>query len=446
VPAPLPPSRDVRALPHFWPANRFYYGWAIVIASFAASLGEVPVFAPVLGVFIKPLEEDLGWSRTTIALGFSIGSIAGSLASVIVGRFVDRYGSRVVVAFAGLSITGALVGMSMMSEPWQFWALFGVGRGSAIAGIEIGTSVAVSKWFFRKRGRTLAMKGIGQRSGQALMPLIIFAIMEASDWRMAFVAMAGMAATFIVVPAVLLLRRQPEDFGLLPDGAHATSREDDTPGPAREAPRAVDEISWTLADARRTRAFWLIVAFTVGTPFVQGATNLHVVINFQDRGLSDGLAVSVLAIFAAVAAVTALPMGLLLERIHVRYGAILLAVVLIAALGVISFADSYPEALLFALLYGIAQGMRTIIETLLFANYFGRGHLGSIKGFTAPFRVIGPVGPILAGAVSDSTGSYTPVFIFFMGIALLMLVAIVFAKPPRKPVSPNTLASDAATP
>ena len=109
------------AIPRGWPFKRVYYGWAIVIATFVISFGEVPVFGPVLGVFILPMQEDLGWSRATIALGFTIGSISGSVTTFIIGSLLDRYGARIIVVSTGIVITIAMLGLAMMDQLWQFW-------------------------------------------------------------------------------------------------------------------------------------------------------------------------------------------------------------------------------------------------------------------------------------------------------------------------------------
>ena len=415
-------SPSARAL-RFWPFKRAYYGWAVVFASFVASFGEVPVNGPVIGVFIRPMQDELGWSRGTIAVGFMIGSIVGALSSAIVGWLVDRYGARLVVVIAGVLVAVSLLGLSTIQEPWQFWALFGLGRGAALSGVGIGTTVAVGKWFYRHRGRMLAIKGIGHRMGQVVFPVFILAIMSVADWRMAFAASAGVAALLITLPAFLYLRKQPEDMGLMPDGATQS-----------EGLHELDpEISWTLQEARRTRAFWLIVVFTVGTPFVLGATNLHLVANFQDRGLSDALAVSVLSVFAAVSALSMLPVGLLLEHMHVRHGAMLMTILLMASMLLISVADSYVEALLFAVLFGVTTSMRGIIETLLIANYFGRKSLGTIRGFARMWTVISTIGPVFGGFTRDITGTYTLTFLVFAAAAGLMFLTMVFATQPVKP-------------
>ena len=409
-----------------WPFKRTFYGWAIVIAAFSASFGEVPAFGPILGIFIKPMQEELGWSRATIALGFTIGSLVGSLASMVVGQLADRYGVRLVVPIAGVLIASAMIGISLVEEPWQFWSMFGLARASAVAGVELGTSVAVAKWFYRKRARTLALKGIGQRGGQAIMPMLIYAVISGWDWRTAFMVLGVTTFSLIVLPSLVYMRREPEDYGLLPDGEQGAVDGASSRGSAR------DEVQWSLPEARRTKAFWLIVLFTICTPFVQGATNLHMVANFQDKGMADGLAVSVLSIFALSAVVSIFPMGLLLERVHVRFGAMLQAGVLIASLLVLLVADDYWEAVVFAVLFGIAAGMRNIVETLLVANYFGRGSIGSIKGFSAPFRIISPLGPLFAGFIYDSSKSYQVAFITFVGVAFVMLFSMMAATPPVK--------------
>lgn len=390
----------------------------------------MPGFGPVLTVFIKPIQEELGWSYTTISIGFLIGSAAGAVASSVTGWLVDKYGPRVVVALGGVGIAGALLGLSTIQEPWHFWTFFGLVRGSAIAGVEIGASVAIAKWFVRQRGRTLALKSMGQRSGQIALPFVSFLIMNASDWRTAYVALSGFACVAIVAPALVLMRSQPEAHGLLPDGASDLRN---APGEHGAPVRVVEEESWTLGEARRTRSFWLITVFLICTPFVQGATNLHMAPIFHGRGLSDAQAVAVVSIFAASSASSILPVGFILERVHVRIGAMVQALlVLTSMLLLLAPVGGFPLAVFWAVIFGVAAGMRNVIEVLLLANYFGRASLGAIKGFTAPFRMVSPFGPVLAGSIRDETGSYTGAFILFAGVAVLMLLLMVFATQPRK--------------
>ena len=406
-------------------------------AAFVATFAEVPGFGPVLTVFVIPIEEELGWDRTVISWGFLIGSSTGAVASSVTGWLVDKYGPRVVVALGGVCLAGALLGLSTIQEPWHFWTYFGLARGSVIAGVEIGSSVAIAKWFVRQRGRTLAVKSMGQRSGQVVLPIVAFLIMDASDWRTAYVALSGFACLAIIGPALLLMRSQPEDHGLLPDGATDLRN---AHGARQTGARVVEEESWTLREARRTRSFWLITVFLVCTPFVQGATNLHMAPIFHDRGLSEGQAVAIVSIFGLSSVSSILPTGFIMERVHVRLGAMAQAVLVLTSMVLLLLpAGGFPLAVLWAIIFGVAAGMRNVIEVLLLANYFGRASLGAIKGFTAPFRMISPFGPVLAGHIFVATGSYTGAFVLFAGVAVLMLLLMVFATQPTKAPAPGPL-------
>lgn len=406
-------------------------------AAFVATFAEVPGFGPVLTVFVKPIQDELGWSYTTIATGFLIGSASGAIASSLTGWLVDKYGPRVVVALGGVGLAGALIGLSTIQEPWHFWTFFGLARGSVIAGVEIGSSVAIAKWFVRQRGRTLAVKSMGQRSGQVVLPIVSFFIMDLSDWRTAYVALSGFACLAIIGPALVLMRSQPEDHGMLPDG---TTDLRNASGARGAGARVVEEVSWTLREARGTRAFWLITVFLICTPFVQGATNLHMAPIFHDRGLSDGQAVAVVSIFGMSSVSSIMPMGFILERVHVRLAAMVQAVLVLTTMLLLLLLPEggFPVAVLWAIIFGVAAGMRNVIEVLLLANYFGRASLGAIKGFTAPFRMISPLGPVLAAFIRDETGSYTGAFVLFAGVAVMMLVLMVFATQPAKtPAEPE---------
>ena len=425
-------------IPRLWPFKRVYYGWAVVWASTVAAFGMAPMFGPVLGVFFTSIEEDLGWSRATISLAFTIGSATGSVMQILTGRLLDRYGARMVVVAAGVIIALAMLGLSWMQEPWQFWMAFGAGRGSALAGIQVGTGVALSNWFLRRRGRTIAIRGVGQRAGQALMPMAIFVIMAEWGWRAAFLSLAGVTALLIILPAFIYIRRRPEDMGLTlenmtPDElSAASSGGGERRGFARFS-REVRDVSFTLAEARRTRAFWLLLFFVTVERFALGSVNLHMVANFEDHGIAPALAVSTLSVFAATSAVTGLPWGFVFERLHIRFGAMLMSGIFALSMLVLLVAESYPLAVLFALLFGLATGAGNIIENMLWADYFGRRHLGAIRSFGAPFRIASPSGPVLTGLLFDWTDSYTVPFTIFTVIFVVMTAAMFFATPPVKP-------------
>jgi len=416
-------------VPRLWPFKKHYYGWGIVATSVLVSFAQVPMYGPVLSVFVKPIADDTGWSRVDISLAFVAGSLFGSFASSVTGRYIDKYGARTAVVVAGMIVTGALIGLAVMQEAWQFWILFGAGRTAALAGINMGTSVAVANWFIRKRGRAVSFLGIGLRSGQAIFPVFIAPVVVLLSWRHAYAMLAALAFLLIVIPGWIFLRRRPEDLGLLPDGDTPVDRVE-TEFDAAPATLPVDDRSWTLRQALRTTQFWLLVAAMTVVVFSQTAINLHAVASFQDRGIADAFAGVFVFIFAGVAALSAYAWGSLMDRFHVRWVTLGATALMASAMLVIIFADNLFLALTFSVLFGLGVGGWTVAQVVLWANYFGRAHLGAIRGFAQlAAGPIGAMGPLMAGFLYDETGDYTIAFKWFFGTMAIVALALIFARP-----------------
>jgi len=143
--------------------------------------------------------------------------------------------------------------------------------------------------------------------------------------------------------------------------------------------------------------------------------------------------VSILSLFAATSALTGVPWGFVFEKLHIRFGAMLISFLLLLSMGVLIIADTYPMAILFGLVFGFAVGGSSLVETLLWSDFFGRRHMGEIRAFTAPFRLLSPVGPTAAGYIFDTTGSYRIAYSIFGGVFFVMLLAMSFATVPVKP-------------
>jgi OFA family oxalate/formate antiporter-like MFS transporter len=417
----------------FWPFRRIYYGWAVVVAGVFSSFAVVPTQGPIVGLFVQPMRDDLGWSATAISAGFVAGTLSGGVFSWSIGGLLDRHGARVINVLSGIVIAGAMIGLSMMTSPWHFWLFFGIARGVSASGSQLSTMVALAAWFIRKRGRVVGLIGTGQRFGQALLPLPIFAIMLAFSWREAWLVLAGVVVLLQVVPSGLFVRRRPEDYGLLPDGAVVARLDGST---EIEDPEV--EEAWTLQEAKRTRSLWLLILAQGAVQLGLNATNLHITAHFQDNGISLGLAALAVTIFAGTSAVSTLPWGLMMEHIHTRYIGLVATGGLAVAMIVAMLATSFPSAVLFALLYGFALGGWTVTSRMLFANYFGRHSFGAIRGFSAPLIVmVNPLGPVLAGVIRDRTGSYDLAFAIFAAMFVVAFLAFLLAAPPKKAASPS---------
>lgn len=417
------------APPAPWP-SRSYYGWGVVSASTVIAFAQTPMYGAVLSVFVTPISEDLGWTRAEISAAFAIGSLCGAAGAAVIGSRLDRYGARMAIVVAGLAITAALAGLAAMRDVWQFWALFGVGRTAALTGVNLGTMVAVGNWFARKRARAVAFLSIGLRAGQALVPLAIATpLIIAYSWRHAYAALAVMTLVLIVVPGWLYIRRRPEDYGMLPDGAPASEAD----SRRADGADASGEVSFTLAEARRTPAFWLLTVSTMIVFFVQTAVNVHAVPSVEARGAPREFSGAFVFIIMGTAAVSAYGWGALMDKFHVRWGAALATALSCVAMGMLIFADDIPTAIAFGVVFGLGTGGWTVAQVVLFANYYGRRHLGAIRGLSQ--LLSGPVaatGAILAGWIYDVRESYTLAFVIFLGALIVALLAVALAKPPRK--------------
>ena len=417
-----PPRRPAGFL---WPFNA-YYGWAIAWTALIVSFMSSVFYGPVLSVWFEPIREETGWQSWEIAASFSIGSFSGSILTAVIGRMMDRYGTRTITALSGMVLAGCMLGLAYMQAPWQMWLFFGTGRAFAIAGVQLGTTVAIANWFIRKRGKATSFAGFGLRAGQAIVPLVAAVIIVLLNWRWAYGLLAISAILLVTAPALVYLRREPEDYGLLPDGEPPPEAADGSGGEARAT-----EAQWTTSQARKTLAFWLILLTTSIVFFGQTATNLHAVPHFQSRGVEFESSVLIVFTFAAVSAVTTLPWGWVMDRIHVRFVIAMVSLLYFGSMLVIINAHTLAGAILFGVVFGVAQGGWTVSQRIVVPNYFGRRSVGGIRGQMGLMTAfVNPIGPVAAGWIRDQTGSYEQAFTIFSFLFLAAIVMMLLASPP----------------
>lgn len=417
-----------------WPFKDTFYGWAIAATALVVSFASVPMYGPVLSIWFKPIQDDTGWSSAELSAAFTAGSFAGSILTYVAGRIMDRSGARAVTAVSGMLVASAMLGLAVMQAPWQMWIFFGAGRGIVLAGVQLGTTVSIANWFVRKRGRATSLAGFGLRFGQALVPLAVVPLILAVGWRGAYLAAAVGVLVLVCIPAVLFIRRRPEDYGLLPDGAKPGEHSAASTRGLAAQQAAVDAQTWTVAEARRTRAFWLILFAVSIVFFAQTATNLHAVPHFRELGVPFVSSAFIVFSFAMTSALTTFLWGWVLDRLHVRFVLMLVAGVYLGSMAVIVNATSMAGAIAFGLTFGLAQGGWTVAQRVVVPNYFGRRSVGAIRGYMGLFTAfINPVGPIAAGIIRDATGSYELAFIIFGGFFIAAALMMLLATPPRHP-------------
>jgi MFS family permease len=429
------------------PRTPFFYGWIILFTAGSTQVVRNSAASLTIAVFIFPLSEELGWSRTLIAGAASFGGLAASGVSPLVGWLVDRYGARLVLA-ASIFILGlSTVSLSWATVPVAFYLAYGVGRVIFSSPIQIGSSVLVSRWFVRMRGRASGILFGSHSVGLVLFPLIASVVIGVSGWREAWLVLGILVWAIALLPTTLLVVQQPEDVGLRPDGDDpAGSGQEGQTGVASFGPAASsapEEPVWTLREAMRTPALWMFAAATGMTFLVQAGVNTHLAAYLRDQGLSAAFAGFGISMNAAVMGVGSIFWGWVTERVPARYVMAGVAFTVGGASGLFVIADSTPEILVYTLLFGFGVGGLLSVPLVVYADYYGRRSLGAIRGVTEPLTTFGQaIGTVLAGLVFDLTDSYNLAFVTFAIMGGLATVLVLFARPPRRPASDEALNKD----
>lgn len=409
--------------------GRFYYGWVIIVVVALGMFTQSAQTFNVISVLLKPMTEEFGWDRTTFAAAMSIGSLLGGGVALWIGPLMDRFGPRaaLVVAFAILGAVYVL--MYWMSHLWEFYVLQTVGRAIANGVVGIAASIIIPKWFIAKRGRAIAFAGLGSQAGSTLTPIYVQVLVSLSGWRVAALA-AGISIWVIsLIPSLLFLRRRPEDLGLLPDGA----KPGDTDLRAAAA-RREPAVSLSIGDARRSPALYLLTASIVTTWMIRTGTTLSFVPYFSDHGFSDSLAVTVLVVYSMAGFAGTMAWGWAADRYGSRASLTVDCIMIsIGILLILGAPSSVPVAFLWAIYWGIMLSGQVTLQRVIFADYYGRGRLGSIQGVVTAFQTVAQAaGPLIASGAYDAFGTYTPAFVAFAALSLAGALFAGLARPPAR--------------
>ena len=416
-----------------------FYGWYIVAVGFLANVASTFSLASTLSVFLKPLTEDLGVSRGVFSLLRSGESLIGAGLAPFVGSLVDRHGGRLLMTFGALVVGAGYFLLSRVEEFWQFalvrWSL--VSAGDAFMGSMV-INVTISRWFIRRRGRAIAISSMGIGFGKVGMPIFAASLLVWLGWRLTWGVFGLITLVLVVAPAFIYMRRRPEDMSLHPDGisnpfSESASSEKGKKhlGTSRQA--ALEEVIWSRREVVRNPTFWLMV-FTFGIASV-GVTglNLHVFSYVTDIGHPAVVAATVMSVIAFMQLVSPLFWGLLSERIDVRKAAMLQFLIQATGLSLAITANQIVTLYFGFFLYGIGLGGSMVLPDIIWASYFGRLSLGTVRGLglllTHSFAAIGP--PFF-GFLFDASGSYFLSFsVFIMALVSSSFLCLLF-RPPQK--------------
>lgn len=404
-----------------------FYGWWIVGAGGIVQWYTSAVFWRGFQAFIPPILATFGWSRGVTAVAISLQRSESGMISPFVGAILDKYGPRKAMAF-GVFVTGSgFIVMSQMQSLWHFYAAITLLTLGMSFGTFIVFVVTVANWFIQKRARALAVLMSFSAIGGLTLPLLVASI-DQFGWR-EMLLYVGFGFWAIGFPATLVMRRRPEDHGMLPDGADPDSSD---PSQRRARSALLREHAITLRQAVKLRFFWQLAIVTSMGQLVS-STNLFHFDALLEYGMSTALAASAAGAVAVGDLSGRAGIALLGDKYDKRK--MLTIAMAMQTVGVAGLAGINADVLgvnlglwplpFFVVFFGLGFGSSIPLRLSILGDYFGRASYGSIVGLTSSVNaVFGAVGPVMVGVIRDVQGSYR---LGFAVLALAMIISIPLA-------------------
>ena len=410
-----------------------FYGWWLVgTAAFLLALTALTVFHG-LGIFLHTLEEEFQWSRTALTGAFVLARVEGAVVGPLEGFLIDRFGSRRMVLIGFLTMGAGFILFSLIQSLWHFYVVFIlISMGSGLGGW-LAVITVINNWFFRHRSFAMASAMSGVHLGGFLLPLLALGIQSHGfRWTTLGIGIFLLATTG---PTARLIRNRPEDYGLRPDGDTDLPSESRTPaaGPTTEAGGHRD---FTVSQALRTQAFWMLTIVHVSSSVAIVTLSIHLVPKLTDIGLSPVSATMVVLTYTAVALLTQFVGGYVADRLPKLPVLFAFLMVQAAAVMIIALAESAFTAYLFAVLYGIGFGGRIPLLISIRGEFFGRRAFATLMGLSSFPNNLAMIGaPLFAAYMFDTRESY---FIPLMSLAVFNFLGAVLTLSVKRPFLPAT--------
>lgn len=410
-----------------------FRGWWIVGTGLLALVFSGGATTYVFSVLIKPIEDELGWSRAIIVGVITLGGLVSGFLSAPMGPLFDKYGARALMTvsaiFGGLCfmLTGAV------TQVWQFYLLLGIGEAITRPALEnLGPRTAIANWFIRKRAAAFAVFSTGRSiSGILLVPIAALLIATVS-WRWVFV-LVGIVELLVLAPlSWIAVRRRPEELGLLPDGE--SPRRASEGGDEAEASAPAQEPVWTRGQVLRTKTYWLLTLGFLLNSFPASSIYIHMASFLQDKGFNPLAAASGISVYGWGAFSGRVVWGAMAAKLGIRntltiYASSYSVVILLYTLASEEL-TIYPA--IFAL--GIVIGGAQQLSAQVWPDYYGRNVVGAVSGITTLINTPASASsPLILALVYDVTHSYVGVHLFCAALTLVAAGFFLFAARPTPP-------------
>lgn len=402
-----------------------YRGWYIAGVS-ALSIGAVLGTAQfAFSLFILPLEEEFGWSRTQVNGALTVGVVSG-LLSPFVGNLMDRTGAKWTMAGSIALVAAAFLLRAVMTELWQFYLFSAVMFAGTPGATMMPAGRLVNTWFPRIRGRMMGFVTAGNNLGSMIVIPIVAGLITMVGWRWTFVVLA--IGLFGIVMLVALAIRDTTDDVKKEQGKKWSPSGSDTK-------KLLDtNDGFDVSEALRTSAFWLLVVGMTLQQFVRTGVVSQMVPHLQQVGFSLATAAAAMMLLAFFGMSSKIIFGRLSETITARLAFVVIMILQGAGLAVLMVSGGSVVVWGAIIVFGLGMGGVGALTPLVITDMFGLKQFGSIMGLTRTALII-PVfaGPILAGLIFDATDSYNLMFGITIGLLFVSITAFLMIRAPYTP-------------
>jgi MFS family permease len=392
-------------------------------------------------MFFPTLLDELGWTRTMLGFGLTLHMWVYAITAIVAGILVDRYGARLIMVGGGVFILLGLVLTSKMSTVWEFYLYYGVILALGVATtLSVPAQATARKWFTKKAGLAMAFAAGGIGLGFGVVAFVAPGLINAYGWRSSWLYLGLIIGIAIVLLAGIIIRKDPESMGLLPDGDPAPpgSMADEE---GRQGLSPSTEEVWTVREALRTRSYWCILFGygLIGINYVGISGHVAVwavdIAKAANIPLEEGMRLIKLSVFlmATISVIGGFIGGPLSDRIG-RKPVFCVSLSLAAAMALYAtVVSSLAGVFIVGTLSGFFMGLCVPLWASYLGDIFGRASLATLFGLlTFTMGILGGSGAVIFGWIFDITGSYKWAWILAALTTLTIIVLILFTRQEKK--------------
>ncbi len=415
-----------------WLAKRlpFFYGWVIIPIAILATTATSPGQTFMVSVFNPSFRDTLNLSLSQLTGAYMAGTILAAIPQSYMGLWMDRLGIRRMLILVTSVFGLACLLASQARNLWMLFLAFLFLRMFGQGALELLSSNMLAMWFRKKLGSITGFAGVITSLLTGVVPVLALSSINQIGWRSTYI-LAGLIVIVVILPiAFFLFINRPEDIQQNLDGGNLSSDQ------ANALDQPGEERSLTLKEALHTRSFWITTLIAMAWSAIGTGITFNLLPIFTAKGLTETQAASVFTVSMFISAGTRLLGGFLADRVALRWLAICHQVLYVFAILMIIILPAGWVIPGYTILIGLAQGLFSGLFNTIWVRFFGREHLGKIRGTVWTATVAGSsVGPFLLGLAYDTYGSFNLSLIISMVVMALLGVASIWITPPdSKPV------------